>query len=520
MLDLRLLPDDGDARLELGRLDVGDEPPLEARDEALSSILSSCCGYLSLCNDDLLAGLMKGAKAWKNLFLRLESCPPGSGCRRRARRRTCRGSALGSRSSSGLAAPGRTRSRSARPRGRRCARPAARPAPGARSRGRGASCRSSRRRRRAERARRRPPRPATAIAVACASWLDGPTTKFANVVRRVQPLDRRRHQREPPGLGLGRGWRVVGRGGAHRERARTHRRKGRRSARDRAIEGAVDHPADLHAEVEAPREHVRDGRQEVLVDPLPHELVARPQGEDAVGQPVELDAREPLIEARGRPLARCERHGARVQASAATVLPASPSMAEGFATDADLFLTMHARFHPVALTTSSRPRGRAEPSTTWDATEGWPSLGDGPSVTPFQPGEGDPAADWTSLLLRPAEARRSCDEAHNLTLQPVGNRIQSHVARGERGDCEFDKRQSETPWPPTSSNGRPGRRSEEPEMGGAMTLAAHAHLAVERPRPAAMWRSCVAPLRTRKGAITALRRASMAFVSIRDNSMT
>src|SRR5260370_1353042 len=41
-------------------------------------------------------------------------------------------------------------------------------------------------------------------------------------------------------------------------------------------------------------------RQKVVLDPLAHELVARTQAQDAVGHAVELHAREPLVEARGR----------------------------------------------------------------------------------------------------------------------------------------------------------------------------------------------------------------------------
>ena len=45
---------------------------------------------------------------------------------------------------------------------------------------------------------------------------------------------------------------------------------------------------------------VRQGRQEVVVDPFTDELVTSPKAEDSIGQAVELYAREPLIKAARR----------------------------------------------------------------------------------------------------------------------------------------------------------------------------------------------------------------------------
>ena len=70
MLELRLLPDDGDARLELRRLDVGDEAPLEARDEALLHLVE-LLRVLVARDDDLLVGLVERVERVEELFLRL-----------------------------------------------------------------------------------------------------------------------------------------------------------------------------------------------------------------------------------------------------------------------------------------------------------------------------------------------------------------------------------------------------------------------------------------------------------------
>ena len=70
VLELRLLADDRDARLELRRLDVGHEAPLEARHEALLHLVE-LLGVLVARDDDLLARLMKRVERVEKLFLRL-----------------------------------------------------------------------------------------------------------------------------------------------------------------------------------------------------------------------------------------------------------------------------------------------------------------------------------------------------------------------------------------------------------------------------------------------------------------
>ena len=70
MLRLRLLAQDRDARLELGALDVGDEAPREARDEALFHPLE-LLRVLVARDDDLLVGLMERVERVEELFLRL-----------------------------------------------------------------------------------------------------------------------------------------------------------------------------------------------------------------------------------------------------------------------------------------------------------------------------------------------------------------------------------------------------------------------------------------------------------------
>jgi len=67
---------------------------------------------------------------------------------------------------------------------------------------------------------------------------------------------------------------------------------------------AIERPCHLHR----PPRHVTDRlcerRYEVIANPLEHELVARRQRQDAVGQVVELNPRKPLVESRRRTHAR------------------------------------------------------------------------------------------------------------------------------------------------------------------------------------------------------------------------
>jgi hypothetical protein len=141
----------------------------------------------------------------------------------------------------------------------------------------------------------------------------------------VQPFDHRRqdlHARRREGCqrpsgrkkGVAVGRRIFRRRRSDRERPRLDRRK-RRSVSDRMVESSVDDPPDLDAQSRRSPQALADGRQKVVVDPLTNELVAGPEAQDTVGEPVELDAGEPLVEARGRLLAR-EAHGLRPRAAA------------------------------------------------------------------------------------------------------------------------------------------------------------------------------------------------------------
>src|ERR1019366_4566883 len=61
---------DRDARLELGRLDVRDEPPLEPRHEPLLHLVE-LLRVLVAGDDDLLTALVEGVERVEELFLRL-----------------------------------------------------------------------------------------------------------------------------------------------------------------------------------------------------------------------------------------------------------------------------------------------------------------------------------------------------------------------------------------------------------------------------------------------------------------
>ena len=186
---------------------------------------------------------------------------------------------------------------------------------------------------------RRPPPPAAAIDAACASWFVGPDDEARERVLRVQPFERRRGEPErrgrPGPLSRRRGRRHDGmhtgralglevrraRRGRRGARADGHRQGGgpngksawphRRRARligDRGRERPVDGPRDLHAPARRFADVIRKRREEMVLHPFAHELVARTQAENAVVERVELHAREPLVEARGRAVARV-RHG-------------------------------------------------------------------------------------------------------------------------------------------------------------------------------------------------------------------
>jgi hypothetical protein len=70
VLELGLLADDGHPRLELRRLHVGHEAPLEARHQPLFHLVE-LLGVLVAGDDDLLAGLVKRVERVKELLLRL-----------------------------------------------------------------------------------------------------------------------------------------------------------------------------------------------------------------------------------------------------------------------------------------------------------------------------------------------------------------------------------------------------------------------------------------------------------------
>ncbi len=77
-------------------------------------------------------------------------------------------------------------------------------------------------------------------------------------------------------------------------------------ARRPALTGLVRIGRDAPAHVEGAAVFPEQGaqgleqvREEVVADPVPHELVARAEQEDLAIDAVELNAREPLIERRG-----------------------------------------------------------------------------------------------------------------------------------------------------------------------------------------------------------------------------
>ena len=87
------------------------------------------------------------------------------------------------------------------------------------------------------------------------------------------------------------------------DRARAHGRH-LSAAGDGRGEVLVDGPGDLDGPPRQLANVVGQRGEEVVLDPLEDELVLHPQGEHAVGQIVELDAPEPLVERRGRERAR------------------------------------------------------------------------------------------------------------------------------------------------------------------------------------------------------------------------
>jgi hypothetical protein len=81
-----------------------------------------------------------------------------------------------------------------------------------------------------------------------------------------------------------------------------------RQAADRRGELAGDAPVDADASIRTNSGGLLDVtehcRQEMRLDPVAHELVARGQAEHPIDQAIELHAREPLVEGRGRTHAR------------------------------------------------------------------------------------------------------------------------------------------------------------------------------------------------------------------------
>src|SRR5262249_24987480 len=94
-------------------------------------------------------------------------------------------------------------------------------------------------------------------------------------------------------------------GASHREGARPHRRR-RRTLAHGTREIRIDRPRDLHRPPGDVADGLRDRRHEVIAHPLENELVARGEREHAVGEIVELNAGEPLVE-------RSRRAGSRVR---------------------------------------------------------------------------------------------------------------------------------------------------------------------------------------------------------------
>ena len=308
VLELRLLAHDGHPRLELGRLDVGDEAPLEARHEPLLHLVE-LLGVLVAGDDDLLARLVQGVERVEELFLRLglarqevdvvdqQHVAPVAVARAElvhplvlqrldelvheplgadvddARAGLLLAHAVGEGMHQvGLAQAGASADE------QRVVAPSA--DPGGRH-GRGVG-----------------------------QLVGRPDHEVRERVLRVEALDR--------GCGDGharlghhgvdaRGG-LVGSRGSDRERARAHGRERCGPVGDGPLEGRVDRPPHLDAQACAVAQLLVHGGKEVLLHPLPNELVARTQAEHTVGEPVELYAREPLIEAR-RGLLPGERDG-------------------------------------------------------------------------------------------------------------------------------------------------------------------------------------------------------------------
>ena len=314
VLELRLLADDGDARLELRRLDVGDEAPLEARDEPLLHLVE-LLRVLVARDDDLLARLVEGVERVEELFLRLrlareevdvvdeEQVALLAVARAEVvhllvlqRLDELVHEALGADVDDARARPlladavrdGVDQVRLAEA-GAAADEERVVPAP--------ADARGRHRR-------------------GVGELVGRPDDEVRERVLRVEPLDGRRATATGRGGSGTIGWTPdsPSRDAALRERpaARTHRerRAGARARTERAdprrdARGApsIVQRTWMLSRVRSRRRSV-ERRQEVVLDPLAHELVARAQAQHAVGQAVELHAGEPLVEARGRLLAR------------------------------------------------------------------------------------------------------------------------------------------------------------------------------------------------------------------------
>ena len=134
----------------------------------------------------------------------------------------------------------------------------------------------------------------------------GGAARRAGVQRRVRPRRAGIRRRDRRGA-------VRGSGGAERDRAERDRaerdrpqrdrarshRLDQRSARHRRRQVGIDGPGDLHAPPRERADLLGQGGEEVRLHPLEHELVLHAQREHTVGEVVELDPSEPLIE-RGR----------------------------------------------------------------------------------------------------------------------------------------------------------------------------------------------------------------------------
>ncbi len=146
-----------------------------------------------------------------------------------------------------------------------------------------------------------------------------------------------------------------GRGRAKGDRTRPHRRGGRALA-DRAAHFGIERPRHLNRPTRHVADRLRQRRNEVVTDPLEHELVARRQRKDAVRQVVELDARKPLVE-------RCGRASSRVMDGLFPKLPGCEGRGGGRGGGGSIYQLVVTRHRHTIHTLSTWLWKKAEPQS-------------------------------------------------------------------------------------------------------------------------------------------------------------